>query len=597
MKKLKYLLIATMGILSVTVSCSDDFLLKEPQGSIAGPALNNAAGVEGKLIAAYRTLSGQGMNGGGTWYYDIHGWIFGGIASDNGLKGTDAGDQPEHSFIEQYDFTNFNDHIKDKWRSVYWGMSRANDVIDSANDENVIGITAARKSKIIAEARFLRGFHALEAQKHFRNPSYVDDAAYDLNDVESSKVANTGPIWDEIIADFQAAANGLPADQLEVGRATSWAAKAFLAKAHMYSGDPVKIKAAIPVMESIVNSGKFTLTDTYEENFLVGTRNNTESIFEVQYAISSGDDQNSNKGVGLAHPYISPWGCCGFYQAPQDLVDFFQTDADGLPLLNEDWKSIHITNPTGPISVDNSDPLGIGQPNPNVSGGNASVDPRLDHTLGRPGILYKGHHIMQVDYVRDITYAGPYFSKKHVAEPEAFGVAGWGNLSANNYRIMRLSMVKLWLAEAYVADGQNAKAMEQINHLRARAANSAGFVSKAIQGATRTEYTLADPIEPAANYNVQEYTAAAFNANPERAVRYESRLETAMEGHRFFDLQRWGVMGTVLNDYLSREGEFRIYLKGKSFTSPKNQYYPIPQQAIDRSFVEGAATLTQDANY
>tara|TARA_B110000858_G_scaffold109186_1_gene124799 strand:- start:110 stop:496 length:387 start_codon:yes stop_codon:yes gene_type:complete len=92
MKKLKYLLIATIGILAITVSCSDEFLLKTPQGSIAGSTIANAAGLEGKLIAAYRTISGQGMNGGGTWYYDIHGWIFGGIASDNALKGTDAGD-------------------------------------------------------------------------------------------------------------------------------------------------------------------------------------------------------------------------------------------------------------------------------------------------------------------------------------------------------------------------------------------------------------------------------------------------------------------------------------------------------------------------
>jgi hypothetical protein len=580
MKKLKFLLFASMGILAITVSCSDDFLLKEPQGSIAGPSLANAAGVEGKLIAAYRTLSGQGMNGGGTWYYDIHGWIFGGIASDNGLKGTDAGDQPEHSFIEAYDFTTFNDHIKDKWRSVYWGMSRANDVIDSAAEAE--DLDAGRAAQIVAEARFLRGFHALEAQKHFRNPSYVDDAAYDLNDVESSKVPNTGPIWDQIIADFTAAASGLPATQAEVGRATSWAAKAFLAKTHMYSGDPGLIAAAIPVMEDIVNNGPFSLTAKFEDNFLVATRNNSESIFEIQYAISSADDQNSNKGVGLAHPYISPWGCCGFYQAPQDLVDFFQTDASGLPLLDESWKTNHITNPNG---------ANVGQ-----AIGDPSVDPRLDHSVGRPGILYKNHHIMQVDYIRDLTYAGPYFSKKHVGEPEAFGVGGWGNLTANNYRIMRLAHVKLWLAEAYVEAGRLEDARAQVNDLRARAANPAGFVKEAIQGATRTEYTTTD--NPAANYNISEYTAAWTDQSvARRAVRYEGRLETAMEGHRFFDLQRWGVQSQVLNDYIARESKYRIYLQGKSFTSPKNQYYPIPQQAIDRSFVEGEPTLTQDPNY
>ena len=592
MKKLKYLLIATIGIFAITVSCSDEFLLKEPQGSIAGPSLANAAGVEGKLIAAYRTLSGQGMNGGGTWYYDIHGWIFGGIASDNALKGTDAGDQPEHSFIEQYDFTNFNVHIQDKWRSVYWGMSRANDVIDSANNEAVTDLSASRKAEIIAEAQFLRGFHALEAQKHFRNPAYVDDAAYDLNDVESSKVANGGPIWDQIRADFTAAAAGLPAVQAEVGRASSWAAKAFLAKTHMYSGDAALIAAAIPVMEDIVNNGPFDLAPAFAENHLVGTNNNSESIFEIQYAVSSGDDNNGNKGVGLAHPYISPWGCCGFYQAPQDLINFFQTDANGLPLLDGTWQAKNITNPTGPISTwDAIDANGIGMPI-----GDPQVDPRLDHTVGRPNILYKDFHIMQVDYVRDITYAGPYWSKKHVAEKAGFGVGGWGNISANNYRIMRLGFIKLWLAEAYVAAGRLNDARAQINDIRERAGRAGTFVTGATQGATRGDYTATTA--DAANYKVGLYndpwTSAAV---AQTAVRYESRLETAMEGHRFFDLQRWGVMKTVLDAYIASEGRYRVYLSGKSFTSPKNQYYPIPQQAIDRSFVEGAATLTQDPNY
>ncbi|MBT5446846.1 MAG: RagB/SusD family nutrient uptake outer membrane protein, partial [Flavobacteriaceae bacterium] len=282
MKKLKSLLIASIGIVALTASCNDDFLLKEPLGQIAGPSLNNAEGVEGKLIAAYRTLSGQGMNGGGTWYYDIHGWIFGSIASDNAVKGTDAGDQPEHSFIEAYDFTTFNDHIKDKWRSVYWGMARANEVIDAVAEaaEGDDPVDSARAAVIIAEARFLRGFHALQAQLHFRNPAYVDEAAYDVNDVESSKVANSGPIWDQIIADFTAAAGALPATQAQVGRATSWAALAFLAKTHMYSGDAGLIAAAIPVMENIVNNGPFSLVDKYEDNHLVATRNNSESIFE-----------------------------------------------------------------------------------------------------------------------------------------------------------------------------------------------------------------------------------------------------------------------------------------------------------------------------
>ena len=135
-----------------------------------------------------------------------------------------------------------------------------------------------------------------------------------------------------------------------------------------------------------------------------------------------------------------------------------------------------------------------------------------------------------------------------------------------------------------------------VNRLRARAANPDGFVPEAIQGATRAEYTTTS--NPAANYNVGEYTQAwTDQALARRAVRYETRLETVMEGNRFFDLQRWGVQNEVLIDYLSRESQFRVYLQGKQSTAPKNEFYPIPTYAIDRSFLDGEPTLTQDPNY
>jgi hypothetical protein len=577
MKNIKTHIVAFLVLAASVLACSDEFLTKEPQASLSGPALNNAAGVEGKLISAYRTLSGYGMSGGGTWYYSTWAWIFGAISSDNALKGTDAGDQPEHSFIETYDFNTFNTHNRDKWRSGYWGAARANDVIISA--EAAEDLSPTRKAEIIGEAKFVRGWQHFEMQKMYRTPKYVGESDFSLDDLDASKVPNTEKIWAQIEKDFSDAAAVLPDTHSEVGRATSWAAKAYLAKAKIYQSDWA---GAEPILMDIINNGPFSLVSKFEDNYLVSTRNNEESIFEIQYAVSSADTNASNAEIGLAHPYIAPWGCCGFLQAPQDLVDFFQTDSNGLPLLDESWKTKHITNPTG----DN-----IGEPI-----GNPSVDPRLDHTVGRPGILYKGFHIMQVDYIRDLTYAGPYFSKKHVAEPEGFGVGGWGNLSANNFRIMRLGHVLLWAAEAKVELGKLEEARALINRLRVRAANPEGFVSEAIQGTNRPDFTTTS--NPAANYNVGEYTQPWTDPMiARRAVRYETRLETAMEGNRFFDLQRWGVQREVLNDYLTRESKYRVYLQGKQFSSPKNEFYPIPSYAIERSFKDGEPTLTQDPNY
>ena len=88
---------------------------------------------------------------------------------------------------------------------------------------------------------------------------------------------------------------------------------------------------------------------------------------------------------------------------------------------------------------------------------------------------------------------------------EGFGIGGWGNLTANNYRYMRLDMIILWLAEAEVELGDLERARELVNLIRARAANPDSFVPRAIQGTDRNDFTIVDG-EAAANYEISEYT-------------------------------------------------------------------------------------------
>ena len=583
MKKINLIFTACLTIMVFITGCSDEFLTREPQGSFSEGDVATADGVEGLLIGAYNMVPGGGLTGQ-TWHNDIHSWVFN-IASDDALKGTDAGDQPEQSFIEAYDFQSFNRHIRDKWRGLYKGVAAANITITTL--PLVEDIDAARAEQIVAEARFLRGLFHFEARKMWRMPTYISDADFVLSDLESTKVPNDREIWPLIEADFEAAAAVLPATQGEVGRPTSWAAKAFLAKAKIYQGfangapNTAKMGEAKVILDDIVNNGPFSLVDNFNDNFKVGTRNNSESIFEVQYAISSASGDAANRGIGLAHPYTDPWGCCGFYQASQNLVNAYKT-AGGLPLLDT-FNDVSVTFDVDPTTT--------------LSTYTGTLDPRLDHTVGRPGILYKDHKIYQTDFVRDLSYAGPYFSMKHVAEPEGFGQGGWGNLSANNYRIMRLGMVYLWLAEAEVELGNLERARELVNLIRTRAANPSGFVPAATQGTDRNDFTVMEGV-PAANYDIATYdTAWTDAATARKAVRFETRLEFAMEGHRLFDLQRWGISADVLNAYIASESQLRSYLVGKSFTAGKHEYFPIPIEAIDRSAIEGQATLTQDPAY
>ncbi|WP_324028002.1 RagB/SusD family nutrient uptake outer membrane protein [Maribacter sp. BPC-D8] len=586
MKKRNWIYISSLiTALLFVVACSDEFLDRQPEGQFSEADVATPDGVENLLIGTYNMVPGGGLEGQ-TWHNDIHSWVFN-IASDDALKGTDAGDQPEQSFIEAYDFQSFNVHIRDKWRGLYKGVANANITLTTlAAVED--GISDERRAQVIAEARFLRGLFHFEARKMWRSPVYVDDTNFQLNDLESTKIPNDREIWPLIEADFEAAIAVLPTTQSDVGRPTKWAAKAFLAKAKMYQGwdaagnaNTTKLGEAKVLLDDIIDNGPFILMDKFEDNFKVGTRNNTESIFEVQYAISSAADGASNRGIGLAHPYTDPWGCCGFYQASQNLVNAYKTE-DGLPMLDT------FNDSNVPFETDETTTLST------YAG---TLDPRLDHSVGRPGILYKGFKIYQTDFVRDLTYAGPFFSMKHVAEPEAFGQGGWGNLSANNYRIMRLDMIYLWLAEAEVELGDLERARTLVNEIRTRAANPAGFVPSATQGAERNDFTILEGT-PAANYDIATYDDAWTDpATARKAVRFETRLEFALEGHRLFDLQRWGIAAETLNAYIASESQQRSYLQGRSFVEGKNEFFPIPIEAIDRSAIDGQPTLTQDPAY
>src|SRR6185295_4103530 len=130
-------------------------------------------------------------------------------------------------------------------------------------------------------------------------------------------------------------------------------------------------------------------------------------------------------------------------------------------------------------------------------------------------------------------------------------------VTAINVNIIRFSDVILWLAECEVEGGDLNKARDYVNMVRGRAANPLGFVKNA-NGT------------PAANYKIGLYIAPwTDQALARKAVHFERKLEFAMEGHRFFDLVRWGEAEATLNKYLDYEKTLRTYLSAAHFTGSK----------------------------
>ena len=186
---------------------------------------------------------------------------------------------------------------------------------------------------------------------------------------------------------------------------------------------------------------------------------------------------------------------------------------------------------------------------------------------------------------RSVAYAGPFSPKKNAPYKSDVGKTAASNprQNANNYRMIRYAHILLMLAECEVEVGTVDKAREYVNLIRKRASNAAGFVQTAVNQA---------------NYKIGEYTTPWTDKNAAReAVRTETRLELAMEGHRFFDLVRWKIADKVINDYISFEQKGRTYLKGAKFTAGKHEYFPIPQAEIINSSLDGKATLKQNPGY
>ncbi|WP_062053026.1 RagB/SusD family nutrient uptake outer membrane protein [Aquimarina longa] len=528
--------------------------------------------VGSQLTAAYGMLDGN-LDGDDMWRAAGSNWVYGEVASDNAYKGSEFGDQPIINNIERYAAnSNESRYYGYKWNAVFEGVARSNEAIKGAKKGLERGeLTPAESIQLEAEARFLRAHYHFEAKKMWDNIPYIDETVT----VSQSNIDVDS--WSAIEADFAFAVEKLAENSRFVGAANSWVARAYLAKVHMYQLD---YTAAKPVLDAIINSGPYSLTPKYSDNFNAETNNNVESIFAIQNTVGDGSagDDNANWGDALNFPNGAPVGtsptgssCCGFFQPSQNLVNAYKTDVSGLPLLDT-FNDVDVVNDDGIASDASFTPY------------TGELDPRLDWKVGRRGIDYNGWGIMPGQaWIRNQPNGGPYLQKITLFRKSQFengsidaGLAWAPGVSSMNTNIIRFAEVLLWRAEIMAVKGEGDLGVALVDRIRTRAANPDDFVKELDANGKPTG-------NPAANYVIQPYGSFTSQEQAIKAVAHEYRIETALEGHRFFDLVRRGVADQVLSTYLNTEITKRSHLNSASFTAGKNERYPIPQTVISVS--------------
>ena len=548
MKKILILLMT----FSVIVSCSEDFTDIDPVGSLSDASLQNATGVDLLLTGTYSVLDGIRNGGpGDDWTKTGDNWWLD-VISDDAHKGSTDGDQADLYAIEIFDWGTTNPYFEGKWQALYAGVNRANGVIDLiTKSENPADFDVQH-----AQAKFLRAHYNFELTRIWGNVSYISEENFANTEFNQP---NTGPLWDQIESDLNFAVNNLPSSRggsySEAGRPIVSTAKAYLGKVQLYQG---KFSDALTNLESVINSGDYALASDYFSNFRSDGENGPEAIFAIQFSVDGGLAQQGNRG-GTLNFNIRAGLCCGFYQPSIDLANAFQTE-NGLPLLDT-YNQTDITNDYGV----NSD-----EPHTPHTG---PLDPRIDFTIGRRGVDLNGYGPNEgKDNVRaafgDIS--GPFVGKKNfytAGDDTNIGKGGWGEeRSGINYHIIRYADVLLMAAEAAVETGNLEKARGYVNQVRQRAINT-------------------PRADSSPNYVIDTYNSTWTDTNVARkAVRFERRLELGMEGHRLFDLRRWGNFVDVMNTYIVNESRtISNYGQKSNPAQSKHMLLPIPLNAIDTS--------------
>jgi len=490
-------------------------------------------GLEGQVLNCYNILRTYGGFSTLPWI-DFHS-----IRDDDAEKGSDRNDGAE--VIAE--FENFQ-YTKDDWApNSYWNdhfflINEANKIVDDAAELELLGEPASLRN--VGEACFFRAYAYFELVTTYGEVPLFKWEIINPEDAirDRSPIAE---VYAFIDSNLVAASQLLPPTSDDYGpgyegRLVANTAKTLLAKSKLYQKD---WGGAAALCQEIIGSGQYQLledfSDIWRESPSGEYKNSAESIFEIQNYVG----QNAAGNDAVYHG--SAFGTSQ------------QIRQNGAPIeWNLGW--------------------GWNVPSDKLEAEWPDEDPRKRRTIlysGEPdgGPEQGGHGVTIYPYTNPDGTGGlaqPFWNKKvYTGNPPSMrshtgytnaGEAGW-----ISKRVLRYADVILMLAEAAneSGDGETAEAMLEL--IRNRASGNLG------EGRT---------ILPKIEFTDQ--------AQMRQAIKDERRWEFAMEGQRFYDLVRWG-------DAVEELGPLGY--------TDRHRYYPIPQQAIDLSQIDGEQVLTQNPEW
>jgi len=533
--------IACAMVAASLTSCNDWLTAETPGTTKLNEAFTSLEVATNTVNAAYVPLMWE--YGNSTTYYPE--WFIGDVVSDDALKGGQyVQDMAAVRDMENFKTTTNNVLLLGYYRAQWQGISRANLALQEVPETRVAEGEEATIDRLVGEAKFLRAYYYFRLCRVFGGMPLIDYVV-DSSEKWHQTRATQDETYQFIINDLEDAEAVLPLKSkyaaTDLGRATKGAAQAMLLKANLYRAGFFKqvgnteeaqkcYEAAVQWGKKIINSGEYDLDGEYFTNFLLKGENDKESVFEIQYV----EDGQSDYGEGE-----------GFTRGT-------------FTLILQRSRSNHFGQAG----------WGFNKPTENLYAEYEPNDPRRDETIWRPADDEMDTPAQEI-YLGDRLCSRKYAMYTENADGTAYKLTHDSRGPLNNKQI-RYSDVYLMYAEACCETGDLASAKFYLNKVRDRVHLSNFPYTATIQGKQVT-----------------------FQDNQEdlrKAIRHERRVELAMEGHRWFDLCRWGIAKETMDAYITGESD-EAKAEYSPFVKGKHELFPIPSQEID---ITGIA---QNPNY
>lgn len=451
-------------------------------------------------------------------------WFIGDVVSDDALKGG----QNIADMSAVYDMENFktqanNPYLLDYYRSQYQGIARCNLALQQIPSVAPDATMDQRlKDRLIGEAKYLRAFYYYRLVRVFGSVPKVDFVIESASQWKQPK-APVAEIYKLITADLLDAEAKLWKKSeyaaVDMGRATKGAAQAMLLKTYLSLNNNIEAeKWGAAIVAQAENEGQYHLTTNYKDNFTLLGENGSESVFEIQYM----EDPTSDYGQGF-----------GFTRGTFSVILTRSRSSK----LGGGW--------------------GFNKPTQNLYNEYETGDPRRDVTILNPSAA-------DIENAEQEIYLGSrYLNRKYAMMND-----GPGNtlfpLSHNsrgpiNNKVIRYADVLLMYAEACIENNNTTTAKWALEKVRNRARQGNNAILPAFPN----------------------YRGYVDNKDDLRkAVRHERRVELAMEGHRWFDICRWGIAKEIMDAYKATEtAEARQQMA--DFIKGKHELFPIPEEEIN----------------